>query len=325
MPIFITGVAGFIGFHVAKLLLERGERIIGVDNLNDYYDVSLKEARLDVLRGYKGFEFHKLDIADRSAIEELFLRNRDISRVIHLASQAGVRYSLKDPYSYLQTNIYGHLNLLEMLRSLDRVDNFVFASSSSVYGANSKIPFSTKDRVDEPLSFYAATKKTMEMMSHCYGNLYGIPQIGLRFFTVYGPWGRPDMAMFIFTRKILAGEPIQVFNNGDMRRDFTYIDDIVQGVVTCVDNPPDKENGIPYRLYNIGNHKSEELMQMVHLIERNLGKKAIIQKLPMQPGDFQESFADISEMENEFGFSPKIGIEEGIPRFIDWYKSYYAV
>lgn len=325
MTTLITGSAGFIGFHVAQVLLGRGEAVIGIDNLNNYYDVSLKHSRLKNLQNFKNFDFHKLDIVDREALFQLVGERPEINRVVHLAAQAGVRHSLVDPYSYTATNVEGHLNLMEAFRKTGTLEHFVFASSSSVYGANTEMPFSIDDRVDTPLSLYAATKKSMEMMSHCYSHLFNIPLTGLRFFTVYGPWGRPDMAMFIFTRKILAGESIQVFNKGDMRRDFTYIDDIVDGVVKCLDRPPADDRQPPYRVYNIGNNKSEKLMDMVRLIEKTLDKKAEIEFLPMQEGDFKESFSDIKETQRDFGFNPKTTIEKGIPLFVDWYKEYYSV
>ncbi len=325
MTTLITGAAGFIGFHISRALLARGDRVVGIDNLNDYYDVSLKQARLEVLQNLKNFVFHKLDISNRDAVHALVDKHPDINRVVHLASQAGVRYSLIDPYAYTATNVEGHLNLMEAFRGSKTLEHFVYASSSSVYGSNTNLPFSVSDRVDSPLSLYAATKKSMEMMSHSYSHLFRMPMTALRFFTVYGPWGRPDMAMFIFTKKILAGEPIQVFNNGDMRRDFTYIDDIVDGVIRALDKPPVDDGQPPCRIYNIGNNKSEKLMDMVGLIEKALARKAIIEMLPMQDGDFKESFADITDTRRVFGFDPKTTIEEGIPRFIDWYRDYYSI
>lgn len=320
----ITGAAGFIGFHVSKALLARGDRVIGIDNLNDYYDVSLKKRRLDILAENQNFHFEKIDITDRDAVRDLVNGQPDIIRAVHLAGQAGVRHSLVNPYAYISTNIVGHLNLMEAFRGRETLEHFVYASSSSVYGANTDTPFSTVDRVDTPLSLYAATKKSMEIMSYSYSHLFQLPMTGLRFFTVYGPWGRPDMAMFIFTKKILAGEPIQVFNNGDMRRDFTYIDDITDGVIRCLDKPPTNTDQPPCRVYNIGNHKSEKLLDMIGIIEKALGLKAEMELLPMQEGDFKESFADISDTCRDFGFKPKMSIEEGIPRFIDWYKSSYG-
>ena len=324
MTVLVTGVAGFIGFHVAEALLERGERVIGVDNLNDYYEVSLKEARLGNLQNRRGFGFHRIDIADRDAVRALFDKERDIDRIVHLAAQAGVRYSLINPYAYLRCNVDGHVVLLEASRTLPRLDHFVYASSSSVYGANTKLPFAVEDRTDHPVSLYAATKKAMEAISHAYAHIYHLPLTGLRFFTVYGPWGRPDMAAFIFTRKILAGEPIPVFNHGDMHRDFTYIDDIVAGVVACLDRPPAGKEGAS-RLYNIGNHRSEALTDFIATIERALGQKATVELLPMQPGDVKETYADIEATRRDFGFEPTTTIAEGIPRFIAWYRDYYGV
>lgn len=325
MSVLVTGAAGFIGYHCAAALLERGERVVGIDNLNDYYDVSLKEARLARLEKRPGFSFVKLDIADRDAVGRLFAENADIERIIHLAAQAGVRYSLVNPYAYVHSNVEGHVVLLEAARTLVRLDHFVYASSSSVYGANTKLPFSVDDRVDRPISLYAATKKAMEEISHAYAHLYRLPLTGLRFFTVYGPWGRPDMAAFIFTRKILSGEPIPVFNHGDLRRDFTYIDDIVAGVLACLDRPPTvTADAAPHRLYNIGNHRSEALMDFIGAIEKELGVEARKQLLPMQTGDVKETFADIEAARRDFGFKPRTTISEGIPRFIAWYREYYG-
>lgn len=323
MTILVTGAAGFIGYHTSLALLERGERVIGVDDLNDYYDVSLKEARLKNLEGEGGFTFHKLDIADRDAMEALIRQHGDVTRVIHLAAQAGVRYSLVNPYAYIRTNLEGYLVVLEACRRLERLEHVVYASSSSVYGANDKLPYSTADRVDRPLSLYAATKKSMEMISHAYESLFGMPLTGLRFFTVYGPWGRPDMAAFIFTRKILAGEPIQVFNDGDMRRDFTYIDDIVAGVLGCLDRPPEAGRA-PGRLYNIGNNISEPLMRFISILEEALGRKAEINFQPMQAGDVKETCADIDDTRRDFGFEPKTTIDEGLPLFVRWYEEYHS-
>ena len=266
-----------------------------------------------------------MDITNRAEIQNVVSDNSHIRKVAHLAAQAGVRYSLIDPYSYTATNIEGHLNLLEAFKGKENLEHFVYASSSSVYGANTNLPFSIKDRVDLPLSLYAATKKSMELMSHCYSHLFHMPMTGLRFFTVYGPWGRPDMAMFIFTRKILAREPIQVFNHGDMRRDFTYIEDIVDGIISCLDNAPVEDGSPPCRVYNIGNNKSEGLLDMIKVIEKALGCKATMELLPMQAGDFKETYADISESTLDFGYKPKFSLEEGVPKFIEWYKEYYGV
>jgi len=324
MTVLVTGAAGFIGYFTSKALLEMGRRVIGVDNLNDYYDVSLKQARLENLQGQDGFSFVQLDIADREAIDGLFSNNPDISEIIHLAAQPGVRYSLINPYAYTRSNMEGHLVLLEAARHVDDLKHFVYASSSSVYGDSSEVPFSTENPTDTPVSLYAATKKSMEMMSHAYAHLYSMPLTGLRFFTVYGPMGRPDMAYYSFTKKILAGEAIPVFNNGEMRRDFTYIDDIVSGVLSCLDNPPSDDGVPPYRLYNIGNNKSENLMDFIGEIEKALGKKAQIDFQPMQPGDVKETFANIDAMQNDFGFKPTTGIDVGIPRFVEWYKTYHG-
>jgi UDP-glucuronate 4-epimerase len=326
MTVLVTGAAGFIGFHTSLALLDRGEQVIGIDNLNDYYDVSLKEARLDNLKAKTGFVFEHMDIAEREPMAALVERHPDITRVVHLAAQAGVRYSLVNPYAYIRTNVEGYIVLLETCRRLERLEHFLYASSSSVYGANTKMPFSVADRTDTPLSLYAATKKSMELISHAYGDLYRIPQTGLRFFTVYGPWGRPDMASFIFVRKILAGEPIPVFNHGDMRRNFTYIDDIVAGVLACLDGPPaDDGQTPPCRLYNIGNNSAEGLMDYIAEIEKSLERKAEIEFLPMQPGDVKETYADITNTQRDFGFEPKTRIEDGIPRFVSWYRQYYGI
>jgi UDP-glucuronate 4-epimerase len=324
MSYLVTGAAGFIGFHVCQRLLERGETVIGVDNVNDYYDPTLKEARLTQLTGKPGFQFYRTDIADRGAVEALAARHPEITRIIHLAAQAGVRYSLVNPYAYTHSNIEGQIVMLEMARHLKRCEHFVYASSSSVYGANKKLPFAVEDRVDNPVSLYAATKKACELMAHSYSHLYSLPTTGLRFFTVYGPWGRPDMSAFLFVKAILAGKPISVFNNGDMRRDFTYIDDIVGGILAVSDHIPGGD-GPPYRVYNIGNHRSEPLMRMIGLIEESLGKKAEIIFEPMQPGDVKETFADIEALRRDVGFEPSTAIDEGIPRFVRWYREFYGV
>jgi len=322
VTILLTGAAGFIGMHVAQALLTRGDSVIGVDNVNDYYDVALKEARLARLQGHENFRFERRDIADAGALMPLA---DGVGRVIHLAAQAGVRYSLTNPGAYERANLAGHLNVLEFARSLgDDLNHLVYASSSSVYGGNTKLPFSVDDQVDNPVSLYAATKKADELMSHAYSHTYGLPQTGLRFFTVYGPWGRPDMSAYIFTSKILAGEPIPVFNHGDMQRDFTYIDDIVAGVVAALDHPP-AAGGPRHRLYNLGNHRSEPLMRFIGLIEAALGKKAEIDFQPMQPGDVQATYADIDATQRDLGFQPATPIDEGIPRFIAWYREYHGV
>lgn len=325
MAVLVTGAAGFIGYHVSEALLAEGERVIGLDNLNDYYDVALKHARRDQLLRHNAFSFEEIDIADRPAMEELAKQLPDVTRIVHLAAQAGVRYSLINPYAYVQANILGHLVMLEFCRHLDGLEHFVYASSSSVYGGNEKAPFAVSDKTETPVSLYAATKKADEGMSHCYSHLYRIPATGLRFFTVYGPWGRPDMAAFIFTKAILEGRPIQLFNNGDMERDFTYIDDIVAGVLSCLSKPP-ADGGVkaPHRVYNIGNNKPEHLTHFVSLIEQALGKKAIIEHAPMQPGDVTATFADIEDMRRDFGFEPRTPIETGIPKFVEWYRDYHG-
>jgi UDP-glucuronate 4-epimerase len=326
MKVLVTGAAGFIGYHTASRLLARGDEVIGVDDLNAYYDVSLKEARLARLQQKPGFSFEKIDIAEHEAVASLFQRHSDIVRVVHLAGQAGVRFSLVNPYSYARANVTGSVALFEAVRRLSRLDHFVFASSSSVYGLNAKVPFAVTDRADSPASFYAATKKATEGTAHVYAHLFGLPTSGLRFFTVYGPWGRPDMAAYLFTRKILAGEPISVFNHGDMRRDFTYIDDIVDGVIGCLDKVPfDSALVPPFRLYNLGNNKAEKLLDFIAVLEEALGRKAQLDLRPMEPGDIRETYADISESTRDFGFQPKTTIREGIPRFVAWYREHYGV
>ncbi|NKB48770.1 MAG: NAD-dependent epimerase/dehydratase family protein [Alphaproteobacteria bacterium] len=322
MAILLTGAAGFIGMHVSQALLARGESVIGVDNLNDYYDVALKEARLARLTAHDQFRFERLDIADQGALTPLA---EGVDRIIHLAAQAGVRYSLTHPEAYERANLAGHLNVLEFARHIgDGLTNMVYASSSSVYGGNTKLPFSVDDQVDNPVSLYAATKKANELMSHAYCHTYGLPATGLRFFTVYGPWGRPDMSAYIFTSKILAGEPIPVFNHGDMQRDFTFIDDIVAGVVAALDQPP-AADGARHRVYNLGNHRSEPLMRFIGLIEEALGLKAEIDFQPMQPGDVQATYADIDATQRDLGFQPATPIDQGIPQFIAWYREYHGV
>jgi UDP-glucuronate 4-epimerase len=333
MRFLVTGAAGFIGYHTAEALLGRGDEVIGLDSLNTYYDVKLKEARLSRLEGRKGFTFHKLDLADRSGMERLFSETRP-QRVIHLAAQAGVRYSLENPHAYIDSNIVGTAHVLEGCRHTG-VEHLVFASSSSVYGANTAMPFSVHQNVDHPLSLYAASKKANELMAHTYAHLYRLPVTALRFFTVYGPWGRPDMALFIFTKKILAGEPIDVFNNGHHARDFTYIDDIVEGVVRTADHiaapnpnwsgerPDPATSSAPYRLYNIGNNNPVELMHFIACLEKALGREAKKNFLPMQPGDVPNTFANVDDLVADVGFKPATSIEEGIARFVDWYRSYY--
>ncbi len=335
MRVLVTGTAGFIGNHLAIRLLERGDEVIGIDNLNDYYDVSLKEARLERIKNHPNFVEIRADLADRDRIRAVFQEYRP-QRVVNLAAQAGVRYSLINPYSYIDANIQGFLNILEGCRHFE-VEHLVYASSSSVYGANTKMPFSVHHNVDHPLSLYAASKKANELMAHTYSHLYGIPTTGLRFFTVYGPWGRPDMALFIFTRKILAGEPIDVYNHGRHKRDFTYIDDIVEGVIRTLDkvaepNPqwdsdrPDSASSrAPYRLYNIGNNQPVELMYFIETLEKALGREAKKNFLPLQPGDVPATYADIDDLTEAVGFRPSTPIEKGIQRFVDWYLDYYPV
>jgi len=312
----VTGAAGFIGFHVSRALLERGDRVLGLDNLNDYYDVSLKEARLHLLQDYERFTFYKEDLANREALTKVFEQNK-IQLVCNMAAQAGVRYSLENPFAYERSNLEGFLNIIHLSQE-HKVENFVYASSSSVYGANKKVPFSVQDRVDNPISLYAATKKANELVAHTYSHLYSLPCSGLRLFTVYGPWGRPDMALFIFTKAITKNQPIEVYNFGKMKRDFTYVDDIVQGVLASMDRP------VPYAVYNLGNSRAVDLLYFIECIEKELGKKAEKKMLPMQPGDVVETYADISESERDLGFQPATRIEEGIASFINWYKSYYG-
>jgi UDP-glucuronate 4-epimerase len=330
MTVLVTGAAGFIGYHVAGALLDRGDTVVGIDNLNSYYEVSLKQARLAALQSRPRFAFARLDIADRAAVAAALAEHPSVDRVVHLAAQAGVRYSLVDPWIYLRSNIEGHVVLLEAARRLPSLRHFVYASSSSVYGGNHKMPFAVDDRTDSPVSLYGATKKSMEVISESYAAMYGLPLTGLRFFTVYGPWGRPDMAAFIFTRKILAGEPIPVFNHGEMHRDFTFIDDIVAGVLSCLDRPPERggadvSNQPTHRLYNLGNHRPERLTDFIATLEAALGRKADLQLLPMQPGDVVATYADIEDSRRDLGFSPRTPIAEGIPRFVEWYRHYYGV
>jgi UDP-glucuronate 4-epimerase len=333
--VLVTGAAGFIGYHVAQALLARGETVLGIDNLNAYYDPALKEARLARLGSRTGFGFERIDLADRAAVAALFARH-DIGRVVHLAAQAGVRYSLTNPHAYIETNVAGFLNLLEPVRT-HPVAHFVYASSSSVYGANEKMPFAVADRVDRPVSLYAATKRANELMAHTYAHLYRLPLTGLRFFTVYGPWGRPDMALFKFTRAILEGAPIPVFNQGKMVRDFTYIDDIVEGVVRVLDRPatpcerfdaasPDPAtSNAPYRVFNIGNHTPVPLLEFIACLEDALGRRAERRLLPLQDGDVPATCADVDALERWAGFAPATDIRTGIARFVDWYRSYYGV
>ncbi|MEO8367665.1 MAG: NAD-dependent epimerase [Candidatus Solibacter sp.] len=321
MKILLTGAAGFIGMHAAKKLLERGDEVYGIDNVNDYYEVSLKEARLKQLQSMPGFHFDRVDIADRKALPE-FVKQHKPQRVLHLAAQAGVRYSLTNPDTYIDSNLVGFGNILEVCRH-GGVEHLAYASSSSVYGANQKQPFSIEDNVDHPVSLYAATKRANELMAYTYSHLYKLPTTGLRFFTVYGPWGRPDMAIFSFTKAILEGRPIDVFNYGKMQRDFTYIDDIVEGVVRVLDRAP--ADTPPYRLYNIGNNQPVELTYFIDVLEACLGRKAERRLLPMQPGDVPATFADVDALVRDVGFRPETPIEEGVRRFTDWYRKYYGV
>jgi UDP-glucuronate 4-epimerase len=334
MKILVTGAAGFIGFHLSRRLLDRGDEVVGLDNLNDYYDVRLKHARLERLAGHERFSFHKIDVADRDAMAALFAREK-FDRVVHLAAQAGVRYSLENPHAYVDSNLVGFVNVLEGCRH-SKVEHLVYASSSSVYGANTRMPFATHDNVDHPVSLYAATKKANELMAHTYSHLYGLPTTGLRFFTVYGPWGRPDMALFLFTDAILSGRPIDVYNHGNMRRDFTYIDDIIEGVVRVTDrvarsNPSwsgdDPEPGssyAPFKVYNIGNHDPVELMTMIETLEDCLGQKAEKNLMPMQPGDVPATYADVEDLMEDVGFKPATPLREGIGQFVAWYREYYG-
>jgi UDP-glucuronate 4-epimerase len=332
MAILVTGGAGFIGYHLSDRLLSRGDQVVSIDNLNDYYDPQLKRDRIADLRARHGdaLRFIEADFADHVALDRA-LEGHDFSRIAHLGAQPGVRYSIENPRAYVQANLVGHLNMLEIARHR-RVEQMVYASSSSVYGGNDSLPFRVEDRVDQPMSLYAATKKADELMSETYAHLYRLPQTGLRFFTVYGPWGRPDMAPWIFTKAIMEGRPIAVFNHGRMRRDFTYIDDIISGVVACLDTPPLDDGAIkaggsrsPHRVYNIGNHRSEELGRFIDLIEQACGRPAIRDLQPMQPGDVTETYADISAISGDLGFVPSTTIADGIPRFVDWYRRYHGL
>ncbi|PSJ41713.1 GDP-mannose 4,6-dehydratase [Allosphingosinicella deserti] len=331
MTTLVTGAAGFIGFNVSDRLLARGEEVIGLDNVNDYYSTKLKRDRIaELQRRHNGFSLLEVDFADNAALTEAIADKR-FDKIIHLGAQAGVRYSIENPHAYVHSNLVGHLNMLEVARHRE-LANFVYASSSSVYGGNDTLPFRVEDRVDQPLSLYAATKKADELISETYSHLYRLPQTGLRFFTVYGPWGRPDMAMWLFTKAIYAGEPINVFGEGNMRRDFTYIDDIVSGIVACHDNPAPDDGEVkaggsrsPHRLYNIGNHRSEELTRMISLIEQACGREAKKQLLPMQAGDVRDTYADISAIQRDLGYEPSTTIDEGVPRFVDWYRNYHGL
>jgi UDP-glucuronate 4-epimerase len=323
--ILVTGSAGFIGFHTASRLLREGHHVVGLDNLNDYYDVTLKENRLAQLQAHEKFEFAKIDISDKAAMEKLWADHGGFKRVIHLAAQAGVRYSLENPYQYITSNCMGHVTVMEMCRHTEGFEHLVYASSSSVYGGNTKFPYAAGDPVELPLSLYAATKRSDELMSQTYSHLFGMPQTGLRFFTVYGPWGRPDMALFIFTKNICEGKPVPVFNHGKMRRDFTYVDDIVSGILAALKNPPNADNGAPHRVFNLGNNKSENLMDFIDLVQDELGMKAKLDFKPLQDGDVPETYADIDASVDILGFKPTTAIKEGIPKFIEWYKDYYKV
>jgi UDP-glucuronate 4-epimerase len=335
LKIMVTGAAGFIGSALSIRLLERGDEVVGIDNLNDYYDVNLKLARLERLKNFENFKFLKLEIADRVAVEALFAREK-FERVMHLAAQAGVRYSITNPHAYIDSNIAGFINILEGCRH-NTVDHLAYASSSSVYGANTNMPFSIHDNVDHPVSLYAASKKANELMAHTYSHLYKLPTTGLRFFTVYGPWGRPDMSLFMFTRNILEEKPIDVFNYGNHRRDFTYIDDIVEGVIRVIDKPAQaNENWVgenpdpgtsraPYRVYNIGNNNPVNLLAFIETLEKCLGKKAIKNLLPLQAGDVPDTYADVSDLVNDLGYKPGTELEEGIKNFVEWYKEFYRI
>jgi UDP-glucuronate 4-epimerase len=335
MKVLVTGAAGFIGFHVSKILLDRGDEVVGLDNLNDFYDVSLKMARLAILEPQPGFRFVKIDLADRAAMDELF-KTSGFDRVVHLGAQAGVRYSLENPHAYVDSNVVGTLNVLEGCRN-HGTEHLVYASTSSVYGAHTNMPFSVHQGVDHPLSLYAATKKGTELMAHTYSSLFNVPTTGLRFFTVYGPYGRPDMALFLFTKNILAGKPIDVFNHGHHRRDFTFVDDIAEGVVRSLDhvaepnaewdsdNPDPATSKAPYRLYNIGNNQPIELMRYIEVLEECLGRKAEKNMLPLQLGDVPETFADVNSLVEAVGYRPETTVEYGIARFVEWYLEYYQV
>jgi len=324
MTYLVTGAAGFIGFHTAKALLARGEYVLGIDSVNDYYEVALKEARLAQLGAEKNFIFAHVDIADHEALAAA-ISGHSITRIVHLAAQAGVRYSIDHPRAYVHSNVAGHLNILELARHIGRVEHMVYASSSSVYGGRTDTPFLETDRCDTPVSLYAATKKADELFSHTYSHLYGIPQTGLRFFTVYGPWGRPDMAYWTFTQKILAGKPLPLFNHGDMLRDFTYIDDIVDGILRIVTRGHVRPMDVPHAIYNIGNNRPERLDHFVDVLEKVIGKKAVREYLPMQPGDVPATFADITAIHSDYGFEPTTDIGEGLSRFVGWYRQHYRV
>jgi len=332
MAILVTGAAGFIGAATSRALLDRGDEVVGIDNINDYYDPALKRARLENLQRQDGnrFRFEHLDFSDAKSLRS-FAETCRIDSIVHLGAQAGVRYSIENPGAYVQSNLVGHANMLELARDR-RSSHFVYASSSSVYGGNKSLPFRVEDRVDHPLSLYAATKKADELLSESYASLYRIPMTGLRFFTVYGPWGRPDMAMWIFTKALLEERPLPLYNGGEMRRDFTYVDDIVRGVVASLDSPPLDDGSLkaggstaPHALYNLGNNRSEDLMRLVELLEQATGRKALLDPKPMQPGDVRDTFADISAIERDLGFAPTTTIDEGVPRFVNWYRDYHGI
>jgi len=325
MTVIVTGAAGFIGFHTSMALLARGEKVVGIDNVNDYYDPKLKEARLAQLQANPDFTFRRMDISDREKVFALVDGLPEVSGIIHLAAQAGVRYSLENPYTYITSNVMGHVVMLEAARRLkDKgLKHLVYASSSSVYGGNTKLPFAVGDAVETPISLYAATKRTDELISHTYAHLYGLPQTGLRFFTVYGPWGRPDMAAYLFANAILAGKPMSVFNNGKMKRDFTYVDDIVAGILAALAHPSAEK--VPHRVFNLGQGNPVDLMGFIAEIEKALGKKAVLEMKPMQPGDVPDTFADIAISRELIGYEPKVPVSVGIPRFIEWYKAYHKV
>ena len=335
MKILVTGAAGFVGFHTSKKLLDRGDTVVGLDNFNDYYDVNLKESRAKVLADYDGFSMHRIDLADRDAMESLFEKEK-FDKVVHLAAQAGVRYSIENPHAYVDSNLVGFINILEGCRR-NSVGHLTYASTSSVYGANTNMPFSVHDNVDHPVSLYAATKKANELMAHAYSHLYRIPSTGLRFFTVYGPWGRPDMAIYLFAKAILEGQPIKLFNHGDMRRDFTYVDDVTEAIVRLIDHAPVGQarapdatpdpgtSAAPWRVFNVGNNHPEELSKVVEILEKEFGRKAAKEMLPMQPGDVPATYADVDDLMREVGFRPSTTIEDGIARFAAWYREYHQL
>ena len=333
MTVLVTGAAGFIGMHTVRALLDRGDDVVGIDNLNAYYDPALKKARLAEIEGRDGFVFERVDFSDRAALSAFDARHPEIDRIVHLGAQAGVRYSIQEPFDYAQANLIGHLAVMEMARARmtpsdgqRRLKHFVYASSSSVYGANREIPFSIDQRVDRPVSFYGATKKANEVMTYSYASLYGIPSTGLRFFTVYGPWGRPDMSPWLFADRILRGNPIQVFNHGQMRRDFTFVDDIVAGVLAALDHPPQAEGDrVPNAVYNLGNNQPVALLDYIRVIEAACGREAVLDMKPMQQGDVLETFADIDASTRDLGYVPRTTIEQGIPVFIDWFKAYHGL